>query len=222
MPEAPHFELRFDRDTTYECGAELLLIITCPDDVETEKGQELYRSLCAKALWQEYVDHPKDETPVTVKPRYLFRDLAQIDQDVAFVGRRLGERMVAGRMAIPFLHHADTGSYGHLPASIERPSLNQLAKFVLQDARKSDEANVLKRCWRPSRRVIHLCGAAAIIGQERCRAGLANALQVFLVNEKFVREVVRLGDVLRARAARDPKFPVPAAELIRVTASPPG
>ena len=45
-----------------------------------------------------------------------------------------------------------------LPA-LNDSSLNQMAEFVLSDARQSDPENVETRIWRPSRPVIHLASA---------------------------------------------------------------
>jgi hypothetical protein len=146
------FDVSFERDEVYECGALLLTVLACAKNVDDQRSHHVYLSPCGKALWHEHLKAPDDWTPITVKPQYVFRDRRIINRDIAFVARRLGERMVAGRMALPFLRQAVPGAAGPLPHGVQRLSLNQMAEFVLDDAGQADAANVEQRYWSPKQR----------------------------------------------------------------------
>lgn len=209
------FDLSFDRSEVYECGAALLTVLACAKQVDEQKSVQLYLSLCGKALWLKHLMAPNDWTPITVKPQYVFRDPKTIDRDVRIVEKRLGERLVAGRMAVPFFQHAVLGSAGPLPKGIQRLSVNQMAEFVRKDARQKETDSVKSRFWSPSRPVVHLAAAAAILGQGLQKAGQPIALETFLFHRAFIEGVVQQATELQALAAKDPKFPVKAERLVR-------
>jgi hypothetical protein len=203
------FDLNFERDEVYECGAVLLAVLACPG-ADDEKSSELYRSLCGMALWLWHLKNADDWTPILVKPQYVFRDRKVIDRDVAYVAKRLEKRLIAGRMAIAFFKKAI--GLQTLPKGIQRLSVNQMAEFVLDEAEQVDVSNVKRRFWAPSRPVIHL---AAIAGQKLSKGGELVGLERFLINRAFVEEVVRMGEELEALVAKDPKFPAKPDQLIR-------
>jgi len=86
---------------------------------------------------------------------------------------------------------------------------------VLDDAQQADSGNVERRVWAPSRPVIHLAAAAAIVGQRLSKSGGIIGLESFLINRAFVEEVVRLAEELEALIAKDKKFPVRTDQLVR-------
>jgi hypothetical protein len=149
-----------------------------------------------------------------VKPQYLFRDRKIIDCDAHLVEKRLGERMVAGRMAISFLRRAAFGAAGPLPDGVQRLSVNQMAEFVLEDAGLADAINVERRYWSPSRPVIHLAAAAAMVGQQRRKSGQIIWLESFLFDRSLIEEIVRGAEEFAGLIAKDSKFPVKAEQLI--------
>ena len=207
-------DVSFTQMEVYECGAKLLALLACPADSEEARREELYLSLCGRALWSRYLAAPDDWTPITVRPQHVFRHPDRIDSDVAFVGKRFGERMVAGRMAVPFFWHAELGDRLMLPRQIERLSVNQMAEYVLEDAGLADPENVESRFWRPSRPVIHLA-AAAFIGQQMKKAGEPFSQETFLLNRELIECVLRKAEELETLIANDPKFPVKPDQLIR-------
>jgi hypothetical protein len=192
------FDLSFERDEVYECGAVLLTVLALPRQVGEERSSQLCWSLCGKALWHKHMMAPDDWTPITVKPQYVFRDRRIIDRDARIVEKRLGERMVAGRMAIPFLQQSALGAAGPLPDGVRRLSLNQMAEFVLEDAGQADAIKVERRYWSPSRPVIHLAAAAAMVGQQRRKSGQIIGLESFLFDRALIEEIVRGAEELPA------------------------
>jgi hypothetical protein len=208
------FEANFELNEVYERGAALLVILARPVEADEGRNFQLYLSLCGKAVWLKHMMEPDDWTPIAVRPQYVLRESKTIDKDVAFVARRLGERMVAGRMAIPFFQKALSPA-DPLPDGIARLSVNQMAELVLDDAGQAEPTNVERRYWAPSRPVIHLAAAAAITVQRLKKAGKPIVLETFLFNRDFVDWVVQMAEGLRVLAARDPKFPVKSEQLIR-------
>jgi hypothetical protein len=209
-------DISFARMGVYECGATLLALLACPAKSKEAKRKELYLSLCAWALWCKYLAASDDWTPITVRPQQVFRHPDRIDSDVAFVGKRFCERMVAGRMAVPFFLRAELGDELMLPRQIRRLSLNQMAEFVLKDAGLANPENVETRFWRPSRPVIHLATAAAFIGQQLKKVGVLFSQEIFLESREFIACVLRNAEELEALIANDSQFPIKADQLIRV------
>lgn len=143
-------EIDFKRMEVYECGAILLTTLVYPTDQSAVGNLALFRSLCAKALWSKHLMNPDDELPITVNPRYVFLDTDIVKRNVRVVEKRLGERMVAARMAIAFLKANDTEAAATLPAELSRVTLDAVAGFVKAAANQEDSKNVTYRFWKPS------------------------------------------------------------------------
>ena len=211
----PHAAENLKYDEVYEHGAILLTALACPQERDAARSLQLYLSLCGKALWLKHLRDRDDWTPITVKPQYVFRDFKSIDRDVGFVVKRVRERMVAGRMAIPYFQQAELGRLPPLPKDVQRLSLNQMAEFVLDDAGQAETNNLERRIWAPSRPVIHLATAAAIVGQQLRKSGYPLALESLLFHRWLIEAVARLAEELEALIVKDPKFPVRPEQLIR-------
>jgi hypothetical protein len=209
-------QLNFERDEIYECGAALLTVLACPEASDDDKRADLHASLCGKAVWIKSLLVQDDLTPVPVKLQHFFLDAKRIDRDFLFVHRRICERLVAGRMAVPFFWHAELGDAFVLPRGIERLSVNQMAEYVLDDAGQADPVNVEKRVWAPSRPVIHLAAAVAFLAQKLKKAGQTPWLELFLLNREWIEAVVLQAEGLERLIADNPKFPVKTEQLIRV------
>ena len=127
---------------------------------DEERRAQLYGTLCAcmvRAICD--VDPDWAISPQPIKPIYGSLPERDGNRSLRRLSRRLRDRMIAARMAYPFLKEAECGETFDLPAGLKRLSLNQMAELVLTDARQSDPENVETRIWRPSRPVIHLASA---------------------------------------------------------------
>jgi hypothetical protein len=211
-----YWEIDFARNTVYECGAVLLVTLACPGNSTEERSAELHASLCAKAVWLDHLAKPDDFAPIEVKPQYAFRDPALVDREVHFVAKRLRERLIAGDMIIPFLQRAALGRKPSLPSKIKRLSLNQMAEFTMEAAGQSDANNVERRFFVPSRPVIHLAAAAAVLGQAIHKRGVPLGLEDILRCRELIEAIVREAENFERLIEQDPSMPVKADELIRV------
>jgi hypothetical protein len=119
-------------------------------------------------------------------------------------------------MAVLFFRRAEIGALPPLPDGIKRLSINQMAAFVLDDAGQVDAENVEKRVWRPSKPVIHLATAAALVGQELQKAGVPLLLESFLFQEALIEAVLLTAELLKELISKDPEFPVKAEQLIQL------
>jgi hypothetical protein len=209
------FDDSLESKETYERGALLLTVLAGAKEIDEERSLQLYLSLCGHALWVRHLTQPDDWTPITVKPQYVFRDPKIIERDASYVAKRLGERMVAARMAIPFFLKPELGLQEAWPKQIRRRSINQMAEFVLDDSGQAESGNVERRIWAPSRPVIHLAVAAAIIGQKLLKSGHKVAFDRLLADRTLIEEIAMLAEVLEMLVATDPKFPIKADQLIR-------
>jgi len=209
--------ISFQNNEVYECGATLLALLAHPaDDKNDNRRAHIHASLCRHALEFQHLSNPDDWSPKPVKLPYVFRDAKLAKRDVIFAAKRLGERLIAARMVIPFLQRAEPGQAPALPETIKRLSLNQMAAFVLDDAGQSDAGNVKRRYWAPSRPVIHLAAATAVTGQALKKAGVPLGLKLLLLWRELVEGIVQRAQAYEELIARDPAFPVKADALIKV------
>ncbi|UCF23472.1 MAG: hypothetical protein JSV72_22000, partial [Ralstonia sp.] len=104
-------------------------------------------------------------TPQMIKPYYAFVEPKQVARSLRQFQRRLRDRMIAAKMAIPYLQEI-VGEAPPPPASIARLSLNELSKLASIDLPDADPADVEKRVWRPSLPVIHLAAALDVTIRE--------------------------------------------------------
>jgi len=209
--------INFQNNAVYECGAILLAVLAHPaDDKDDDRRADIHASLCRHAIEFQYLSDPDNWKPKPVKLPYVFRDAKIAGREVKFTARRLGERLVAARMAIPFLQRAELGQAPAPPKAIKRLSLNEMAAFVLDDAGQSDAGNVERRYWAPSRPVIHLAAAMAVTGQGLKKAGARLCLEHLLVCPELIEWIVQRVQAYEKLITRDPTFPVKADDLIKV------
>src|SRR6266566_2471897 len=98
--------LNLDRVETYEAGASILTLLAYPEGPEAKRA-EVHASLCAQFLRRTYASDPElAVSPATIKPIYFLRGERDIDRDLRTLERRHRDRLVAGRMAMPFVQDA--------------------------------------------------------------------------------------------------------------------
>jgi hypothetical protein len=108
----------FNRLDVYEAGAVLLTLLAYPRENKQEDEQRgrLHESLCACALRARYETDPDWATsPQLVKPIYAFQSKTACNRGLKQFKRRLRDRMIAARMAYPFLKEAETGRATRAP-----------------------------------------------------------------------------------------------------------
>jgi hypothetical protein len=163
MPSPRELVLDTGRLALFECGASLLALLAFPSATDEERA-EIEASLCANHLRAVFEETGDGDKPV--KAKYAFRDLQVINSDLRTFDRLIRDRIVAARVAIPFLQRA-SGHGLKLPSSVKRLSINQLAEFVMKEANQSNPENFKTRVWRPSLPVIHLAAAVVVAMNDR-------------------------------------------------------
>src|SRR4051812_19738083 len=99
----------FDKLTVYEAGALLVTLLAYPDGAEDLRSQ-VHASLCActlRAMGESDIDWAI--SPQALKPIYLLQTEKEIKRSFRQIKRRLRDRMVAARMAYPFLQEVHQG-----------------------------------------------------------------------------------------------------------------
>ncbi len=113
--------ISFQNNEVYECAAMLLAVLAHPvDDKDNNRRANIHASLCRRALEDQYRSNPDDWRSKPVKLPYVFRDAKIAKRETKFATKRLGERLVAARMAVPFLQRAELGQAPALPKAIKR------------------------------------------------------------------------------------------------------
>jgi hypothetical protein len=205
----------FDQLTVYEAGALIVTWLAYPDGNEDLRGG-VHAALCACVIRATAEDNPEwANAPQTLKPIYALRTETEIDRSLRQLQRRLRDRMVAARMAYPFLHEVNFGQAPKLPPGVRRFSINAMSELVLQDAGQSDPENVETRVWRPSLPVIHL--ATAVHGFLHLSEGAADPPSIgsLLCHREVIEYVVRNAEACEALLGKSQKLRVNPDRLIR-------
>lgn len=121
VPIPRQFACDFTRYEPYECGATLLTLLAHPEPTTSEiTWARLNQALCHLHL--QAMAETNDEwarTPQTIKPCYAFIEPKQVARSLRQFQRRLSDRMIAAKMAIPYLQEV-VGELPRLPANIAR------------------------------------------------------------------------------------------------------
>jgi hypothetical protein len=208
----------FNRLDVYEAGAMVVTFLAYPGDSasDEERRAQLHRTLCA-GMFGAICDVDPDwaTSPQPVKPIYGSLPERDCNRSLRGVPRRLHDRMVAARMAYPFLKEAESGGKFDLPAGIKRLSINEMAAFVSTDAGQSDPENVETRIWRPSRPVIHLASAAHgylhLVGPKEQRFGFVP----FMTDREALGYVVRNAEYFESLVAKSRRLRINPEALIK-------
>jgi hypothetical protein len=214
----PGYQINFSGAEIYECGAILISLLAYPDDnKDDDQRSALYASLCALSLRAKF-DNPEAELiPQPMKPIHAFRELKQINRDLKTLKRRLRDRMVAARMAIPFLQEAETGTPPPLPASVKRLSINQMAELVFEDAGQKDPENVETRVWRVSLPVIHLAAATQVLLNLTEKSGIGSlSLGDLIWSRPAIEYIVREAERYEALLAKSPRLTIDPNKLVKL------
>jgi hypothetical protein len=205
----------FDHLTVYEAGALVVTWLAYPDGNE-ELREGVHAALCACAIRATGENDPEwANAPQTLKPTYLLRRETEINRSLRQLKRRLRDRMVAARMAYPFLHEVNFGKAPKLPPGMKRLSINAMSELVLQDAGQSDPENVETRVWRPSLPVIHL--ATAVHGFLHLSDGAPTppGIGSLILQREVIEYVVRNAEACEALVGRSQQIRIKPDRLIK-------
>jgi hypothetical protein len=211
------FYIDFNRLQVYEAGALLLAYLAYPgeDGHDDQRRGQVHASLCACMLRARYEVAPDwGSLPLLIKPVYALQTERDRNQGLRQFKRRLRDRMIAARMASPFLEEAATGEAPELPPSLKRLSINAMSELVLEDAGYNEPENVEARIWRPSRPVIHL--ASAVHGYLHLGTEIeAHFLRLLLDCREVIEQVVRKAEYYESLVASSRELHVDAEKLIK-------
>jgi hypothetical protein len=113
------YSIDLNRLEVYEAGALIVSLLAYPGESEEDDQRRCgaFTSLCACALRRRPETEPDWATQSQlVKPVYTLQTERDCNRGLRTLRLRLHERMVAARMAYPFLIEAQTGEPPRLPA----------------------------------------------------------------------------------------------------------
>jgi hypothetical protein len=207
----------FNKIEVYEAGALLVSELAYPDtkEIEQTKRISLCQSLAALALQARYeCDETWSSAPQRVWPNLAFRPEKQIAQDLKTLKRRLRDRIVAGRMLMPFLREAQ-GIPG-LSGGMKRLSINEAATMVLPDIEQADPENVETRVWRSSIPVVHLAAAIQYLSDQLGNMGEAQIhIGQLMMDRDTIEYVVRNAKEVEEIIAKSTRLSIDPERLIR-------
>jgi hypothetical protein len=207
----------FDSLETYEAGALLLTVLAYPGQSKQEDDRRgrVHASLCAYALRARCETDPDwANSPQRLKPIYAFQTERDCARGLRGLKRRLRDRMIAARMAYPFLKEAEAGEPVKLPPSVQRLSINAMSELVLEDAKYTEPENVETRIWRPSRPVIHLASAVhgyLHLGPENEALGLGP----LITHREVIEYVIRSAEHCESLVMKSGRLGVDRKRLIK-------
>jgi hypothetical protein len=212
----PKLKLFPQKDPVYKTGAKLLGRIVYPKPEDSARRIMLEDALCYWALHYDARNDPEDRSQVSVSRAYFGFTQAQLDQHLKFAGKRLEERLMAGRIAAAYLRYFEEGRIPIVLGNIKRMSLNQIVGFVASSEGYTGTGNFEQRFWRPSKPVIHIAAALAVVGQEWKRRGEVLGLLHLLLNQEHVIDVINRAILFADMIKRDTKFPVDPKCLVTI------
>src|SRR5438477_2530166 len=119
----------FNQVQIYEAGAVLITLLAYPGATRSdeERRSQLHASLCAYMLRASYeVDPDLATLPQIIKPIYPLQTERDCRKSLRSLPRLLRDRMVAARMAYPFLkgsgERQDTGAPGRFKTIFSKPN----------------------------------------------------------------------------------------------------
>jgi hypothetical protein len=208
----------FNRLEVYEAGALLVTLLAYPGESkqEDERRSRVHASLCTCTLRAlSETDPDWAASTQSVKPIYAVQSERDCERGLRQLKRRLRDRMIAARMAYPFLKEAETGEAPALPTSVRRLSINALSELVLEDAGYNEPENVETRIWRPSRPVIHL--ASAVHGYLHRGAKIETlGLGPLLTSRDVIESLIRSAEYCESLVVRSRHLRINADRLIRL------
>jgi hypothetical protein len=208
----------FNRLEVYVAGALLVTLLAYPGESrhDDEPRSRVHAALCACVLRAPYETDPDwSISPQLAKPVYMLQSKSDCERGLRQLKRRLRDRMIAARMAYPFLKEAETGVVPELPPSVERLSINAMSELVLEDAGYSEPENVETRIWRPSLPVIHLASAVhgyLHLGAENEALGVGPLLTC----RDVIEDLIRSAEHCEPLVARSRHLRVNADKLIKL------
>jgi hypothetical protein len=205
----------FDQSTVYEAGALVITWLAYPDGNEDLRDR-VHAALCACAIRATAENDPEwANAPQMLKPIYALRTETEISRGLRQLKRRLRDRMVAARMAYPFLHEVNFGEPPILPPGVKRLSINAMSELVLEDAGQSDPENVKTRVWRPSLPVIHLATAVHGFLHLSEKAADPPGIGSLIFHRDVIEYVVRNAEACESLVGRSPRIRVKPDRLIK-------
>ena len=195
-------DLRLDGDAPYEAGAALLTALAWPEMIDDADAMgKRHAALCQMYVTAQIeCQAARAETDpsaavdlAAIKPLYLTQPHKWVSTFDDELHRQLDDRMMAARVAIPFLRQA-AGLPVQLPPGVKRLSLDQITNMVLDDklTREKDVKNFQARVWRPSRPVIHIASAIAVTLDHAERQGVGFTVGDLFLRSNLIADVVRL------------------------------
>ena len=131
----------------YEAGAYIVSLLAYPGKStrDDERRSGTHRSLCACLLRaRAETDANWATQPQSVKPVYTSQTERECNRGLRTLPRRLHDRMIAARMASPFLREAETGEVPELPPGVKRLSINAMSELFSRT-----RVIAIRRTWRP-------------------------------------------------------------------------
>lgn len=130
--------------------------------------------------------------------------------------RRLHQRGAAAKMTMPYVLRA-AGLPMQLPKSVKNLSINAMASAVTFDIRESEPGNVKSRVWAPSKPVIHIATAVALVAETlRMHGAIQRDAEVYQYPE-HLSFVVEVSEMLAAILPTIGNFRIDPRRLIRLT-----
>ena len=209
-------EIFAETDTAYEKGAKFLALLTYPALEDEGRRRTLQNALCYRALWQDHLANPDDQTFITAKPQYLFANQIAVESQFKRVAKIFEQRLIAGRIAIAFLQRSDLGEKMVLPPEVKRLSIDQMVSFVATTEGYTHSENLETRTWRPIAPIIHFVAALAAVGQERMKQKNPVSLNHLLADNDLLADIIVRATVFAKLIKTDTSFPVSYEELIQV------
>lgn len=176
----------------YEVAAHVLAIIAFPE-ADDDRLSEVANRLCSWFVYEvarRALPLGIDPEPI-IRPRYAMIPEELVSTEIADLCRQLERRLVAGHIAVGVLQGAAPERPISEPELLGKRTVSNLIGWYAQEA-GIDADNLRKRTLQPSRPVIHLAAAWAVMiqDQQRARGKAWDVFQIMLSLDPVVKIII--------------------------------
>ena len=225
-PNIPRAVQRDSDDNTYyldltsnrafEVGSFLLALMCYPDATNSKKQIDLSIFLYALMVRDRCARDPAwGSEDQILRPDYLFIDEGTAKSKVDTVRLRMERRVAAGRMVGPYLYRALYGETPELPPDMKKLSIEALAEHLAPSLDVSDPTHIVRKVWRDSLPIMHLCAAASDLLDRIQATKQPPELLVQFADARYLTALVAQAQAYEAFMAQRPLSMTPP-KLIRI------
>lgn len=188
-------EIDLGRTAHWEAGALVLSWLAYPNGSDVALRDRYRLALCKTCLQYPALILGSGIDPAAIDPSYAALPMAKARAWSKAGSKKLRDREIAARMALPFLMQPKFGEAPTLPPGQRKLKVEEMAKIYRPQSGESDSDNVRKRAWARSKPVLALAVAFRLYGRWAQETfGLPGREEEIMLSPNVLVQVLALAD----------------------------